>query len=59
MKRDDPTYPFYVGPIYHYVIDLQSLYIIKPSQLPQAANKLDANHPAWRTGQCAWPKQKI
>ena len=58
MKRDDPSYPLYVGPIYHYVIDLQTPYIMKPSQLPQAANKLEANHPAWRTGQCAWPKRR-
>jgi hypothetical protein len=59
-KRNDPNrYPQYAGPVFHFVIDPDRLWIMKPYQLSQAANLLPANHPAWSTGQCAWPKKKI
>lgn len=57
--RNDPSYVDYAGPVFDIIIDPQQLWIMKPTQLPNSANNLSANHPTWKLGQCAWPKRKI
>lgn len=54
--RADPSSPYYVGPIDHFIVSPYALRIIKPSrQMRNAVNKLAANNPRVKTGKCAWP----
>lgn len=56
FDRSNPSYPYFVGPIDHFIVTPDVLRIIKPSrQLRNATNKLPANNPRVRKGKCAWP----
>jgi hypothetical protein len=59
-RRNDPTYPDYVGAVNDFVMQSDgSILILRPTQLAGAALKLAANHFKWSKSRCAWPRRTI